>query len=215
MKVITLVLGSAVLAFASICDAAIIETSPDVNRILAHERTTASLTSDQRLNPTFFCGRLIVHLPASLSQTPAAVNGMAVTAMSLASLVSDSSLLEEAWVSYDSEHQQWKAMWSKPPMFHFGMVLFPALLKKLSTGQAFTFESQGKPASVTKDDKGRLIVQRGNESSSLTASDLRDLLRSRINADGMCLFLDESGNLILQATGQSALALANVKTSTK
>jgi hypothetical protein len=206
MKVFALMLFS--LMLAHVCQAVVIETSPDVQKILNKERVVGNLSPDYRLVPTTFCARLIVHLPESLAQAPAAVNGMAVTALSLASLVSDSSCLEEAWVSYDPAHQEWKAMWSKPPMFHFGMVLFPALLKKLSSGQAFTFESQGQPASVTKDDQGRLIVQRGTESSSLTASDLRDLLRSKINSDGMVLFLDESGNLILKASGQNALALS-------
>lgn len=183
-----------------------------IEQILAQERFLAALSTDSRLTPTNFVGRLMVHLPVSLAQTPDAVNGMAITAMSLAGMAVDPNLLQDAWVSSDPGHQTWKAMWPKPPLFHYGMVLLPALIHKLNVGQTLVFESQGQTASLLKDDKGHLLVQRGGVSEALSASDLRDLLRAKINADGMSLFLDNSGNLVLQATGPRALALANIKT---
>ncbi|PAW77137.1 MAG: hypothetical protein B9S32_12720 [Verrucomicrobia bacterium Tous-C9LFEB] len=161
--------------------------------------------------PTNFVGRLIVRLPASLKQAPEAINGMAMTALSLTGMAVDPDLLQEAWVSFDPQQQQWKALWPKPPMFHYGMVLLPALVRKLGTGQTLAFESQGQPATLVKDSKGQLIVKRGSATSPLSAADLRDLLRARITSDGMCLFLDKAGNLVLEATGSQALALANVK----
>lgn len=175
---------------------------------------TFSKTSDEaRLVPTNFVGRLIVQLPTSLKQAPEAINGMAMTALSLTGMAVDPDLLQEAWVSFDAQQQQWKALWPKPPMFHYGMVLLPALVRKLGTGQSLAFESQGQQASLVKDDKGQLLVKRGSATSPLTAADLRDLLRARITSDGMCLFLDKAGNLVLEATGSRAVALANVKSA--
>jgi len=132
---------------------------------------------------------------------------VAITALSLASFAVDSDLLHDAWVSFDPQHEQWKATWQKPHMFHFGMILLPSLISKVNAGQKFSFESSGQTAYLFKDDAGRLLVQRGNNSDPLSANDLRDLLRAKIQADGMTLFLDPSGNLVLEASGSRAVAL--------
>lgn len=191
---------------------------PPSSRLLTVSTAPANNTDDPRLEPrlepTIFVARLIVQLPTNLNQAPEAINGVAMTALSLAGLAADPDLLQEAWVSFDAPHQQWKALWPKPPMFHYGMVLLPALVKKLNAGQSFDFQSQGQTASLTKDDKGQLMVKRGSSTAPLTASDLRDLLRAKINAEGMTLFLDKSGNLILEASGARAMALGGVNSKT-
>ncbi len=180
--------------------------------IITEERVATALSEDFRLTPTNFAvGRLTVQLPTSLNQAPETINGMAISALSLAGMAVDPDMMQEAWVTFDAPHQQWKAQWQKPPMFHFGMILLPALVHKVTSGQAISFETKGETALLTKDDKGQLLVKRGNVTAPLTATDLRDLLRSKIKADGMCLFLDPSGNLVLEATGSRALSLANLK----
>lgn len=182
------------------------------NALITEERLVAALSEDFRLTPTNFAvGRLTVQLPTSLNQAPETINGMAITALSLAGMAVDPDMMQEAWVTFDPQHQQWKAQWQKPPMFHFGMILLPALVHKVTAGQAISFESKGETAFLTKDEKGQLLVKRGKVTAPLTATDLRDLLRAKIKADGMCLFLDPSGNLVLEATGSRALALSNLK----
>lgn len=179
--------------------------------LIAEERLVAALSEDVRLTPTNFAGRLKVQIPTSLNQAPEAINGMAITALSLAGLAVDPDLMQEAWVTFDAQQQQWKAQWQKPPMFHFGMILLPSLVHKITAGQTLAFESQGQSAQLLKNDKGQLLVKRGNTTSPLTATDLRDLLRAKIKSDGMSLSLDPSGNLVLEATGARALSLATLK----
>jgi len=179
-----------------------------VDRVVAEERFQDSLSNDLRIYPTNIHARLI--LPSSLEQAPDAVNGMALTAFSLAGVAMDPDLLHRALVSFDSEHSQWKATWQKPPMFHFGMILLPSLLQKINIGQKLTFETKGELTTLYKDDSGHLLVQRGSHSEQLSANDLRDLLRSKIRSEGMTLFLDPLGNLVLEASGQRATALSNL-----
>lgn len=218
MKVFNfIVLGLIGLATATSQAASLNEALSKPSNLSTPERSTVtatpSISSDPRLVPTNFVARLIVQLPTSLNQAPEAINGVAMTALSLTGLAVNPDMLQDAWVSFDSQHQQWKALWPKPPMFHFGMILLPALVSKLSNGQTFNFESQGQNASLMKDGKGQLLVKRGEATAPLTASDLRELLRARVTSDGMSLFLDKAGNLVLEATGSRALALANVKAS--
>lgn len=135
------------------------------------------------------------------------IDGLAAPGFSLASVAQEKAFLDSAWVNYDENDKEFKATWSKPPLFHYGMVLLPELAKRVQSGQEVEFRYKDMPAKLTKDDKGRLFVTAAGEARLVTAGKLKKLLEEKIETDGMILFLDRSGNLVLHASGQSALVM--------
>ncbi|MFZ5805853.1 MAG: hypothetical protein ACOY3I_01405 [Verrucomicrobiota bacterium] len=117
--------------------------------------------------------------------------------------------LKMAKVDFDASQQRWSATWEKPQMFHFGMLLKPALVEKLEPGSSYSFESHGVQAVLTRTQDDQLVLQRGSETIDLTASNLRDLLHDKISVNGVQLFLDRRGNLVMQAHGQKAVNLSS------
>lgn len=134
------------------------------------------------------------------------------TSVSLASVATNKEFLNEAWVSFDEGKKVWQATWPRPGVFHYGMVLLPALAKRMEAGQSVNFEIQGEQAQITKRDDGQLMVSRAGQARLVNALDIKHLLEQQIQSDGMLMFLDSQGNLVLQATGDSAVAMANAKT---
>lgn len=129
----------------------------------------------------------------------------------LAEIVSDKKLLRSARVSYDETKQKWEAMWLKPSILHFGMLLRPALDQRVEPGESFAFESGGVEMFVSKDAKEHLTFSQQGNSFELGAIQLKRLLERKVHAQEMTLFLDPKGNLILRAQGQIATYLAQIK----
>lgn len=117
--------------------------------------------------------------------------------------------LKMARVSFDAAQQKWSATWEKPQVFHFGMLLKPALVERMEPGSSYTFQSHGMQATLTRTVNDQLVLQRGHETIDLTASSLRDLLHDKISVNGVQLFLDRRGNLVMEARGQKALSLSS------
>jgi len=128
-------------------------------------------------------------------------------AFSLANVANEKAFLESAWVNYDQGNKEFKATWSKPPLFHYGMVLLPEIAKRVAVGQEVEFRYKDMPAKLTKDEKGRLFVTAAGEARLVTAGKLKKLLEEKIETDGMILFLDQKGNLVLHASGNNALVM--------
>ncbi len=145
-------------------------------------------------------------LPAP-TDTEDHLDGLAAPAFSLASVAKEKAFLNSAWINYDESGKKFKATWSKPPLFHYGMVLLPELAKRVDVGQEVQFRYRDMPAKLTKDEKGRLFVTAAGEAQLVTAGRLRKLLEEKIETDGMILMLDQSGNLVLHASGQNALVM--------
>lgn len=147
-------------------------------------------------------------LPAATdTATEDNLDGLAAPSVSLASVAKEKAFLNSAWINYDENGQKFKATWSKPPLFHYGMVLLPELAKRVDVGQEVQFRYRDMPAKLTKDEKGRLFVTAAGEAQLVTAGRLKKLLEEKIETDGMILMLDNSGNLVLHASGQSALVM--------
>lgn len=146
---------------------------------------------------------------ADIAAPSNAIRDVAAQDITLASVTRQRGFLDEAWVSYDEDAQVWEAKWPKPPMFHYGSVLLPVLASRMETGQSVNFEMEGRPARITKREDGKLVVARGGDPRLVSANDIRSILESKIESEGMILFLDRQGNLVLQATGNQAVAMAN------
>jgi hypothetical protein len=164
-----------------------------------------SQLADLRLVPESFRARL------PFKSAELILDQAAAKALSITSLAQDKKFLEAAWISYDAGKKLWKATWQKPPMFHFGMVLLPAIVEHLKAGEMIKFEAKGKPMLVSKTDSGQLVLNNDGATSALGSKLLRDLLESQVHSDGLSLYLDKSGNLVLQANGQRAEAMASVR----
>ncbi|MEM1057777.1 MAG: hypothetical protein AAGK14_00895 [Verrucomicrobiota bacterium] len=150
---------------------------------------------------------LLASTDASMPAPSGDLDGVAAPTFSLASVAREKAFLNSAWIDYDGSKEEFKATWSKPPLFHYGMVLLPELAKRVETGQEVEFRYQGMPAFLTKDNKGRLFVKHAGEARLITAGRLKKLLEEKIETDGMILFLDRQGNLVLHASGQNALVM--------
>jgi hypothetical protein len=132
--------------------------------------------------------------------------------LSAEELAANPGFFSSAFVKFDKARNLWTASWSRPSPLHFGMLLRPELLKRVEVGRALSFESREGAASLTKTEANELImVKESGEKSRLSASDVLHLLQGRIETGGLSLFVDKAGNLILQAQGQQARMLAQIK----
>ena len=118
--------------------------------------------------------------------------------------------LRKADVKFDEGNKVWTAKWWKPKMFHFGMVLYPALKDYLETGASYSFVSRGVESTITKA-KDELFLERGKNRMKIGSQELYGLLRGKISVDGYDLGLDRKGNLIMQAEGAKAMLMASLK----
>lgn len=118
--------------------------------------------------------------------------------------------LKMADVKLDKNNQHWSATWEKPKMFNFGMLLKPALVKNMTPGESYSFVSQGKLTTITRTGDDQLLLQRGEEQITLSASELRNLLSDHISVNGLNVFLDRRGNLVMEARGPKALSMPTV-----
>lgn len=161
-------------------------------------------------------GRLIIKvldtfdpsIPDILPEPPAPELAPKIAAFPLDAIASNKSFLKSAKIRFDESKQIWRAQWKKPRMLHFGMLLKPALEKQVQAGESFAFDSQGTQVTLSKDLDDNLLVSAGDSSLELGAKQLKALLERKVRVDNMALFLDKAGNLILEAQGQAALALA-------
>jgi hypothetical protein len=165
---------------------------------------------DARKKPDNFIARLVLHLPESLLRAEETLHNVTTKALCLTSVAADPKFLQAAWISFDAGKQLWQATWPKPPLFNYGMILLPALVERMNAGDAFSFKSQGKAAVLSKNECGQLLVEQDGLKKTIGSKDLRDLLQDKIDADGLSLYLDKSGNLILQAVGPRAMAMAGM-----
>jgi hypothetical protein len=120
------------------------------------------------------------------------------------------SVLKYAQTSFDVSKEQWKAIWSKPPMFHYGMVLKPELEKQMEVGVKVSFEAQGELFELVKDAKNELLLTSNGKTVRLDASDLRHLLEQGVSSHGVEVFLDPKGNLVVEASGVNARYFASL-----
>jgi hypothetical protein len=181
-----------------------IERSLPAEFLLAKERFLAE-QSLKNLAPDNFLARLMVSEPVD-DNSKRTTN---TSDLPLNAVAQDKSFLDGAWVSFNSNSNIWTAKWAKPRLFHFGSILKPALLRKFEVGQSFAFESKGAQAILTKTGTNEICIVKDGSKTPLDAGDLRRLLENKISADGLSLFLDRGGNLILQAQGPLAVKLAS------
>ncbi|MEM6822393.1 MAG: hypothetical protein AAF558_10685 [Verrucomicrobiota bacterium] len=127
----------------------------------------------------------------------------------LTDLTNNPGLMKRARVSFDEKKQTWQAVWKKPAIFHFGMLLHPELKGQIDKGEKLHFKSRGMKLALSKTNKNKLVVEQGNGvSHELNAKRLEGLLKRSIEVDGLELFLDRGGNLVLKAEGDAARELA-------
>ncbi len=132
-----------------------------------------------------------------------------VDRLPLSDLTSDTSLMKRAKVSFDAKTDTWLAVWKKPAVFHFGMILHPELLDQVQDGEKLYFESKGLKLALVRSNEDKLMVEQSDgQQHELGAKRLEGLLRRSINVDGLELFLDAGGNLVLKAAGEQARSLA-------
>jgi hypothetical protein len=171
--------------------------------ILAQERSRAqSFFADfleEKIIQPIFSARLPFDLPETLESFTNPLKELP-----LQSIAADAEFLKKAVIRFDAEKQIWSATWLKPKMFHFGMLLRPSLLERVDVGKELSFHTKGMQASLTKGQDGELKVMHDGISSNLDATDLKNLLEQKISAEGLSLFLDRKGNLVLQAIGPAA-----------
>ncbi|MEM9444911.1 MAG: hypothetical protein AAGA18_06110 [Verrucomicrobiota bacterium] len=118
--------------------------------------------------------------------------------------------LRKADVDFDENNKVWTAKWWKPKMFHFGMLLYPALKDQLESGASYSFVSRGVESTITKA-QDELFLERGQNRIKIGSQELYGLLRGKISVGGYDLQLDRRGNLIMQAEGPEALVMASIK----
>ena len=132
-----------------------------------------------------------------------------VDRLPLSDLTSDAGLMKRAKVSFDEKTDTWLAIWKKPAVFHFGMILHPELLDQVQDGEKLHFESKGMKLALLRSEENKLLVEQSNgQRHELGAKRLEGLLRRSITVDGLELFLDAGGNLVLRAAGEQARSLA-------
>jgi hypothetical protein len=66
----------------------------------------------------------------------------------------------------------------------------------------------GESSLLAKDSHGDLILRSAGKTVPLAARDVLRLLQSRIDTQGLTLYVDASGNLIMEAQGADADTLA-------
>jgi len=127
----------------------------------------------------------------------------------LSDLTTDTGLMKKADLSFDASTATWAAVWNKPALFHFGMILHPELKNQVDPGEKLHFESNGMKLALLRSPDDKLMVEQTNgKQHELSAKRLEGLLQRSISVDGLKLFLDAGGNLVLQAAGDKAKALA-------
>lgn len=126
-------------------------------------------------------------------------------------LAEHKKFLKRAWIRFDEETETWRAKWQKPKVFHFGMLLKPALEHQVPTGQSFQFESNGQNLVISKADNKLMVGLEEGNLIELGAKQLRQLLEHKVTVDDLSLFLDRKGNLILEAKGKAARALSQIR----
>ncbi|MEM6601653.1 MAG: hypothetical protein AAF649_09735 [Verrucomicrobiota bacterium] len=132
-----------------------------------------------------------------------------VDRLPLSDLTADAGLMKRAKVSFDKKTETWLAVWKKPAVFHFGMILHPELLDQVQDGEKLHFESKGMKLALLRSKENKLLVEQSNgKRHELGAKRLEGLLRRSITVDGLDLFLDAGGNLVLRAAGEQARTLA-------
>lgn len=179
-----------------------------------NEPVTASTTSTQTtstqapLHTTYRIEQDIKKV-AEAAKTTSAEKKSGMEILPVEKFATQQEFLKMARINFDKAKQLWSATWEKPQMFHFGMLLKPALVEKLSPGSSYEFETKGQQAVVTRTSGDELVLQCGNEKTPLGASDLRKLLNDKISVNGVQLFLDRRGNLVMQARGAKAVSLSS------
>lgn len=176
------------------------ETNSTGQLVLAHETPPAAVCQ-----PTLQQNKVATEIASPSDSTG--------KQLSLQSFVTKPGILNRAQsVDFDSNSQRYTAVWQKPGPFDFGMVLKPALSQQMAVGESYSFESQGNTSSISRDASGRIwLQQQGGESHEMSSSDLRELLGSQITVDGVNLSIDHRGNLVLEAQGEKAIAMASVR----
>ncbi|MEM6884516.1 MAG: hypothetical protein AAF571_05740 [Verrucomicrobiota bacterium] len=176
---------------------AVEETTEDITEPVTEEQENNSQSGDM--------------VAEKIKQREKPVNEVAdVDRLPLSDLTADSSLMKRAKVSFDEETDTWLAVWKKPAVFHFGMILHPELLDQVQDGEKLHFESKGMQLALLRSDENKLLVEQSNgKQHELGAKRLEGLLRRSITVDGLDLFLDAGGNLVLRAAGEKARSLAS------
>jgi hypothetical protein len=178
-------------------------SSASFQELLAQERARAKAFFDEKIIEPIFSARLPFSLPDSLENLT-----QSLKELPLQSIAADEEFLKKAVIRFDAEKQIWSATWLKPKMFHFGMILRPSLLERVDVGKQLSFHTRGIQASLSKGQDGELTVTHDGISSNLDATELKNLLEQKISAEGLSLFLDRKGNLVLQAVGPAAVKLS-------
>jgi hypothetical protein len=187
------------------------DTLLTMDEILEHERQLAQRegTIDARL-PTQddLLGRLVeLDFIARLSPFLEPSDDEPLLTLPLKSIAQDPKILKHARVKFDADRRLWSATWRKPKLFHFGNLLKPSLEKRVKVGEEMTFECDGLDLAITKSSENELELVHGDSRRELKAKDLERLLKRSISAQGLELFVDKKGNLVLKALGEMAMQL--------
>lgn len=133
-----------------------------------------------------------------------------VDRLPLSDLTANTGLMKKAKLSFDEQSTTWSAVWKKPALFHFGMILHPELMDQVQEGEKLHFESKGMQLALVRTGDDKLLVEQTNGARhELSAKRLEGLLQRSIKVDGLELSLDGGGNLVLKAEGEKARTLAN------
>ncbi len=202
----------------------------DLDPLLEEERGMAEAFFARLKIQDSFVARLVIKLPEMMQDLGVEVAEKAVSSadeirkkikvleeppskldqLPLSDLTADTALMKRARVSFDQESSTWMAVWKKPAVFHFGMILHPELLNQVSEGEKLHFESKGMALALVRSADNKLMVEQSDgQQHELSAKRLEGLLKRSINVDGLELFLDPGGNLVLKADGEKAVALAH------
>jgi len=133
-----------------------------------------------------------------------------VDRLPLSDLTANTGLMKKAKLSFDEQSTTWSAVWKKPALFHFGMILHPELMDQVQEGEKLHFESKGMQLALVRTGDDKLLVEQTNGARhELSAKRLEGLLQRSIKVDGLELSLDGGGNLVLKAEGEKARILAS------
>jgi hypothetical protein len=198
----------------------------EMQKLIAAERQRAADFIQRLKIEDSFVARLAVKLPIvveEVKQSVAVVRDVVkekiksleipasdVDRLPLSDLTADEGLMKRAKVTFDENTDTWLAVWKKPAVFHFGMILHPELLDQVKGGEKLHFESKGMKLALIRSDDNKLMVEQSDgKRHELGAKRLEGLLRRSISVEGLELFLDAGGNLNLKAAGQQARDLAH------
>ncbi|MEM9445279.1 MAG: hypothetical protein AAGA18_07975 [Verrucomicrobiota bacterium] len=182
------------------------EEFPIAENIIREERWLARMFAYSSIIQENPFGRLMLDLIEDEVENPSIMDHLPIE-----KIAENQKFLKRANIRFDQDHKIWQARWKKPRVFHFGMLLRPALVDQVEAGQSFNFLSNGREMVLSKTNDNKLMF--GPEGGAqgvaeLGAKELKLLLERRVIVDDMELFLDRKGNLILEAKGKAAQVLS-------